>query len=49
MIYPLLVLLWIVVFGPLWLIGWGVLQATKSVNLLASHWCRFLLMVFPHP
>lgn len=49
MIYPILVFLWLVVFGPLWLAGWGVLHASKQINRLAAHWCRFLLFVFPHP
>jgi hypothetical protein len=47
MIYPLLILLWIAVFGPFWLLGWGVLNATKHLNWLAAHWCKFLLYFYP--
>lgn len=45
--YGLLVALWLIAFGPFWLLGWGVLHATKHLNRLASWWCHFLMMVFP--
>lgn len=46
-LYPLLVLPWLLVFGPLWLVGWGVLRVSKRINWLAAHWCWFLLFVYP--
>lgn len=43
------VAMWWLVFGPLWLLGWGVLHASKHINRLASLWCRLLLSVYPAP
>jgi hypothetical protein len=45
--YSFLVTLWLLVFGPLWLLGWCILRITKRLNQLAAYWCRFLMLVFP--
>ena len=41
------VVLWIVFVGPLWLLGWGVLHATKQINRAAGLWCRACISLFP--
>lgn len=46
-LYPLLVVLWMVVLGPLWLAGWGVLRISRRINQIAAYWCRFLLFLYP--
>lgn len=46
-VYPLWVLLWFVAFGPLWLVGWGVMNATRHLNRVAAMWCRMLLAIYP--
>lgn len=38
---------WLVTLGPFFLLGWVLLHATKHLNRLAAHWCRFLLSVYP--
>lgn len=40
-------LLWLALLGPLWLVGWGVLDVTRRLNRIASMWCRFLLKFYP--
>jgi hypothetical protein len=41
------VALWCLFVFPLWLVGWGVLHASKHLNRAANLWCDALLGLFP--
>lgn len=41
--------LWIVVCGPLWLVGWACLRATRWANYAAAWWCTAILALMPNP
>ena len=42
-----LTLLWLLVVGPLWLFGWGVMRISRRVNQFASVWCRLCMKLLP--
>lgn len=42
-----LTILWLLVIGPLWLVGWGVMRIARRTHMIAQAWCRLCMWLLP--